>query len=218
MVPTPRRPPGLHRVLHIHWHVVSKRNPSSAAHHFSFFMSDVLSYARALFLFRGVGCIFYEMITGRPLFPGSTVEDELHLIFRILGEATRQNKATLQSIEILHWITGANVFVWAPSAYIISLANLWSAGTPTEETWPGITTSEEFKTYKFPLYQAEPLVSHAPRHVVGISSSSSISKICIIVKATSAFSCFLTQDRQRWSGPALHAPAGSQHFSHTSVL
>uniref|UniRef100_A0A8C6TI82 Protein kinase domain-containing protein n=1 Tax=Neogobius melanostomus TaxID=47308 RepID=A0A8C6TI82_9GOBI len=34
----------------------------------------------------GVGCIFYEMITGRPLFPGSTVEDELHLIFRILGE------------------------------------------------------------------------------------------------------------------------------------
>ncbi|TNM87005.1 hypothetical protein fugu_007235 [Takifugu bimaculatus] len=68
----------------------------------------------------GVGCIFYEMITGRPLFPGSTVEDELHLIFRILG-------------------------------------------TPTEESWPGITTSEEFKTYNFPQYQAEPLVSHAPR-------------------------------------------------------
>uniref|UniRef100_A0A667ZHD3 cyclin-dependent kinase n=1 Tax=Myripristis murdjan TaxID=586833 RepID=A0A667ZHD3_9TELE len=68
----------------------------------------------------GVGCIFYEMITGRPLFPGSTVEDELHLIFRILG-------------------------------------------TPTEETWPGITTSEEFKTYNFPRYHAEPLVNHAPR-------------------------------------------------------
>ncbi|XP_034732315.1 cyclin-dependent kinase 17-like isoform X2 [Etheostoma cragini] len=68
----------------------------------------------------GVGCIFYEMITGRPLFPGSTVEDELHLIFRILG-------------------------------------------TPTEETWPGITTSEEFKTYNFPQYHSEPLVNHAPR-------------------------------------------------------
>ncbi|XP_044068216.1 cyclin-dependent kinase 17-like isoform X2 [Siniperca chuatsi] len=68
----------------------------------------------------GVGCIFYEMITGRPLFPGSTVEDELHLIFRILG-------------------------------------------TPTEETWSGITTSEEFKTYNFPQYKAEPLVNHAPR-------------------------------------------------------
>nr|XP_020471631.1 cyclin-dependent kinase 16-like isoform X3 [Monopterus albus] len=68
----------------------------------------------------GVGCIFYEMITGRPLFPGSTVEDELHLIFRILG-------------------------------------------TPTEETWPIIATSEEFKTYSFPRYHAEPLVNHAPR-------------------------------------------------------
>uniref|UniRef100_A0A673KER8 cyclin-dependent kinase n=1 Tax=Sinocyclocheilus rhinocerous TaxID=307959 RepID=A0A673KER8_9TELE len=33
----------------------------------------------------GVGCIFYEMAAGRPLFPGSTVEDELHLIFRLLG-------------------------------------------------------------------------------------------------------------------------------------
>ena len=41
---------------------------------------------------RGVGCIFYEMVTGRPLFPGSTVEDELHLIFRILGEPQRCNE------------------------------------------------------------------------------------------------------------------------------
>lgn len=38
------------------------------------------------FLPRGVGCIFYEMATGRPLFPGSTVEEQLHFIFRILGE------------------------------------------------------------------------------------------------------------------------------------
>ncbi|XP_039627160.1 cyclin-dependent kinase 17-like isoform X4 [Polypterus senegalus] len=68
----------------------------------------------------GVGCIFYEMMTGRPLFPGSTVEDQLHLIFRILG-------------------------------------------TPSEETWPGITTNEEFKSYNFPHYKAEPLVNHAPR-------------------------------------------------------
>ena len=39
------------------------------------------------------------------------------------------------------------------------------SGTPTEETWPGITTSEEFKTHKFPRYRAEPLVNHAPRSV-----------------------------------------------------
>ncbi|KAM7306689.1 cyclin-dependent kinase 17 isoform X2 [Ixodes scapularis] len=44
----------------------------------------------------GVGCIFYEMASGRPLFPGSTVEDELHLIFRSLGTPT---EATWPGIE-----------------------------------------------------------------------------------------------------------------------
>uniref|UniRef100_A0A8C5HI19 Cyclin-dependent kinase 17-like n=1 Tax=Gouania willdenowi TaxID=441366 RepID=A0A8C5HI19_GOUWI len=68
----------------------------------------------------GVGCIFYEMAAGRPLFPGSTVEDELHLIFRLLG-------------------------------------------TPTEESWPGISSIDEFKTHKFPKYKAQPLINHAPR-------------------------------------------------------
>ena len=37
----------------------------------------------ACFVFRGVGCIFFEMATGRPFFPGSTVEDQLHLIFKV---------------------------------------------------------------------------------------------------------------------------------------
>ncbi|OWK16708.1 hypothetical protein Celaphus_00011763 [Cervus elaphus hippelaphus] len=39
----------------------------------------------------GVGCIFFEMASGRPLFPGSTVEDELHLIFRLLGTPSQEN-------------------------------------------------------------------------------------------------------------------------------
>jgi serine/threonine protein kinase len=38
-----------------------------------------------------VGCIFYEMASGRPLFPGSTVEDELHLIFKVLGTPHEDN-------------------------------------------------------------------------------------------------------------------------------
>uniref|UniRef100_A0AAY4C4L2 cyclin-dependent kinase n=1 Tax=Denticeps clupeoides TaxID=299321 RepID=A0AAY4C4L2_9TELE len=33
----------------------------------------------------GVGCILFEMATGRPMFPGSTVKEELHLIFRLMG-------------------------------------------------------------------------------------------------------------------------------------
>ncbi|XP_015232232.1 cyclin-dependent kinase 17-like [Cyprinodon tularosa] len=68
----------------------------------------------------GVGCIFYEMAAGRPLFPGSTVEDELHLIFRLLG-------------------------------------------TPTEDSWPGISSIDEFRSHKFSKYKQQPLINHAPR-------------------------------------------------------
>ncbi|XP_070601604.1 cyclin-dependent kinase 18 [Erythrolamprus reginae] len=68
----------------------------------------------------GVGCIHYEMVTGRPMFPGSTVKEELNLIFRMLG-------------------------------------------TPTEESWPGITSNEEFKAYQFTQYRAQSLINHVPR-------------------------------------------------------
>ncbi|XP_010864747.1 cyclin-dependent kinase 17 isoform X2 [Esox lucius] len=47
----------------------------------------------------GVGCIFYEMAAGRPLFPGSTVEDELHLIFRLLGTPSEANWPGILSID-----------------------------------------------------------------------------------------------------------------------
>ncbi|XP_044530868.1 cyclin-dependent kinase 18 [Gracilinanus agilis] len=69
---------------------------------------------------RGVGCIHYEMATGRPMFPGSTVKEELHLIFRLLG-------------------------------------------TPTEESWPGVTSLPEFRAYNFPPYKPQPLINNAPR-------------------------------------------------------
>ena len=38
----------------------------------------------------GVGCIFYEMVCGKPLFPGTKVEDELYLIFKTLGTPNEQ--------------------------------------------------------------------------------------------------------------------------------
>uniref|UniRef100_A0A8C9XWM7 cyclin-dependent kinase n=1 Tax=Sander lucioperca TaxID=283035 RepID=A0A8C9XWM7_SANLU len=68
----------------------------------------------------GVGCIFYEMATGRPLFPGSTVEEELHFIFKLLG-------------------------------------------TPTEQSWPGVSSNDEFVAYNYPQYRAERLSNHTPR-------------------------------------------------------
>uniref|UniRef100_A0A8C2ZFD5 cyclin-dependent kinase n=1 Tax=Cyclopterus lumpus TaxID=8103 RepID=A0A8C2ZFD5_CYCLU len=69
----------------------------------------------------GVGCIFYEMTTGRPLFPGSTVEEELHFIFKLLG-------------------------------------------TPTEQSWSGISCNDEFVAHNYPLYRAERLSNHTPRY------------------------------------------------------
>ncbi|KFP88553.1 Cyclin-dependent kinase 18, partial [Apaloderma vittatum] len=38
-------------------------------------------------------------------------------------------------------------------------------GTPTEDTWPGITSNEEFKAYNFTRYRAQPLINHAPREL-----------------------------------------------------
>uniref|UniRef100_A0A3B4XPG2 cyclin-dependent kinase n=1 Tax=Seriola lalandi dorsalis TaxID=1841481 RepID=A0A3B4XPG2_SERLL len=68
----------------------------------------------------GVGCILYEMATGRPMFPGATVKEELHLIYRLMG-------------------------------------------TPTEETWSGISSNEEFGSYLFPQYKPQALINHVPR-------------------------------------------------------
>jgi serine/threonine protein kinase len=49
-----------------------------------------------------IGCIFAEMATGRPLFPGDSEIDELFRIFRVLG-------------------------------------------TPTEATWPGVSSLPDYK-------------------------------------------------------------------------
>jgi serine/threonine protein kinase len=36
-------------------------------------------------------------------------------------------------------------------------------GTPTEETWPGISKNHEFTKMGFPLYRPESLAVHVPR-------------------------------------------------------
>lgn len=47
----------------------------------------------------GVGCIFYEMASGRPLFPGSNTEEELLLIFKTLGTPTETTMPGIMSNE-----------------------------------------------------------------------------------------------------------------------
>ncbi|GAM16915.1 hypothetical protein SAMD00019534_000900, partial [Acytostelium subglobosum LB1] len=41
------------------------------------------------------GCIFAEMVTGRPLFPGSGTSDQLFRIFKILGTPTKDSWPTI---------------------------------------------------------------------------------------------------------------------------
>lgn len=65
-----------------------------------------------------IGCIFAELITKRPLFPGDSEIDELYKIFRTLG-------------------------------------------TPTEETWPGVTKLPDYKP-NFPGWKAVDLKQLVP--------------------------------------------------------
>ncbi|XP_069697521.1 uncharacterized protein Eip63E isoform X2 [Periplaneta americana] len=69
----------------------------------------------------GVGCIFVEMITGVPTFPGvRDTYDQLDKIFKILG-------------------------------------------TPTEETWPGVTHLPGYKSHKLGFYRGQKLGLSFPR-------------------------------------------------------
>lgn len=40
----------------------------------------------------------------------------------------------------------------------------FNSGTPSQETWPGVSSNDEFKNYNFPKYKPQPLINHAPRY------------------------------------------------------
>jgi cyclin-dependent kinase len=74
-----------------------------------------------------VGCIFAEMCTRKPLFPGDSEIDEIFKIFRFV----------------------------LPSLHPIYQARLTSRsvlGTPTEVDWPGVTSFPDYKS-SFPKWQ-----------------------------------------------------------------
>ncbi|KAG1664359.1 Cyclin-dependent-like kinase 5 [Nymphon striatum] len=83
------------------------------------------------------GCIFAELANaGRPLFPGSDVDDQLKRIFNfgtVVGDLNQKNYE--------YKIFSFTVF------FLLRLL-----GTPTEDTWPGMTKLHEYKA--FPLYHS----------------------------------------------------------------
>jgi len=50
-------------------------------------------------VYRGVGCIFYEMGSGHALFPGSSVDEQLQLIFKMLGTPSEATWPGITQIE-----------------------------------------------------------------------------------------------------------------------
>jgi serine/threonine protein kinase len=71
-----------------------------------------------------VGCIFAELLIGKPLFPGKSNADQLRKIFKLRG-------------------------------------------TPSEETWPGVSQLPEYSVSSrqrhFDEFPGEELVAHVPR-------------------------------------------------------
>lgn len=84
-----------------------------------------------------VGCIFAEMCTRKPLFPGDSEIDEIFKIFRYVFKTTRSypSQCTKIGIRLL--------------------------GTPNDHDWPGVTSFPDFKP-SFPKWNRDtsrPLVS-----------------------------------------------------------
>lgn len=48
-------------------------------------MSEISMHYRAVDVW-AIGCLFSEMLTGEPLFPGESDIDQLHLIMKCFGE------------------------------------------------------------------------------------------------------------------------------------
>ncbi len=80
-----------------------------------------------------VGCIFAEMCTRKPLFPGDSEIDQIFKTFRLVK-------------PMLHSLSYVTLVLTFP---IISLL-----GTPTEEVWPGVTSYPDFKP-SFPKWKRD---------------------------------------------------------------
>jgi len=126
------------------------------------------------------GCIMAEMYSGRPLFPGTTNEDQLQRIFRLMG-------------------------------------------TPSERSWPGISTFPEYKP-NFPVYPTQDLRMILPQiDTQGLNLLSSMLQLRPDLRISAAEALRhqwfhdlpqAQQEHQRLAAAA----AASQQAGHPSVL
>lgn len=67
----------------------------------------------------GIGCIFSEMVSGRPLFPGSTNEDQIALIWKILGTPTEST-----------WPGVSQLSEYKPEIWAVETRQEWATQLP----------------------------------------------------------------------------------------
>ena len=91
---------------------------------------------------RGVACIFVEMLTGKPLFPGiKGVFDQLNKIWMVRNHWDTHKHSPLATPSSLSPLPP---YLYLPSPLSCFLSSQLF-GTPSESTWPGISLYPEYK-------------------------------------------------------------------------
>jgi len=65
------------------------------------------------------GCIFAEMVTGRPLFPGKDTNDQLYRIIKLMGTPTEENWPTITELPDFKNLANFPVFPTKPLPEIV---------------------------------------------------------------------------------------------------
>ena len=104
-----------------------------------------------------IGCVFAEMLSGKPLFNGRCEVDQLHKIFRFV-----------YMMFIVH------VFLWLLLFVVHSLL-----GTPNTTQWPDICELPHFNLDTFPKFDRQDLHDYFPGKLC--DRVFSLLKVCFVV-------------------------------------
>ena len=82
-----------------------------------------------------IGCIFAEVLTGKPLFSGDDIPDQLLCIFKVLGTPTPQTLPHLEDLEGYKKVHPVNVFLLKHNFNgLIFVYRLWTAKMQNTKT------------------------------------------------------------------------------------